>query len=251
MYYYILEQTLEQKNKRFRERLTDWTTDLGIAGEMVTVSSLKSIDELLAIGLRKGYTTIVAVGSDGHVNRTISSLMRWPAADRPAFGVVPTDPKSLVGLLVETPDVPAALRALKARKLAYASLLEIDPHRYILTQAAIRATKPTRFELEIDQAHIEIPATEILVAGDGQIEVRNTGSTGAQLKRGLAWFIGATLPDRETSLLRGDRIRIDATEQLPLVLNGEVLAKTPVLCKLSRRALKIIVARATVSPASN
>ena len=64
MYYYLVEPQRIHDGEVFLERLANLTTDLGIAGEMVVPSPAKPIAQLIDIGLTKGYTTLVCVGSD-------------------------------------------------------------------------------------------------------------------------------------------------------------------------------------------
>ncbi len=248
MYYYILESSKEVTNQRFRERLTDQTTDVGVAGEMVAVSPLKTIEELIGIGLKKGYNTVVAVGSDTHIHDVIAALMHEPAIDRPVLGAIPTDKNSLVATMLHIPTFKDALQALKFRRLAYATLAAIDPGKFLLTQAVLRPSKPMVFELDIDTAHIEVEAAEVILTGDCHVEVK-TPPRGAQtIKQGLAWLFGTSLADHQTSIFHGTRVRINAAASTALGYDGEILAKTPVVAHVIRRALKIIVARATVEP---
>lgn len=247
MYYYVLEQLAPRPAQRFRERLTDLATDLGIAGEMVMTSSLKSTDDLIDVGVRKGYTTMVAVGSDGHIGRVITALMRRPAESRPALGTIPTDRGSLVAAMLGIDGLRFALTTLKLRHLAYATLAEVEPNKFFLTQARLTAQRPTVFEITIDRARMEVPATSLTVTGDGYVEIRHRQRAATALVRGSAWLIGATVPDRTTSLLHGERIRIGSDSPLSVVHERETLAKTPVVFMIRRRALKIVVARANLA----
>ena len=247
MYYYVLEQQPARTAQRFREHLTDLATDQGIAGEMVTQSSLKGVSELIDLGIKKGYTTIVAVGSDAHITRVITALMHRSAEGRPVLGTVPTEPNSPIGAMVGIPSLRHALQALKLRHLAYATLAEIDPGKFLLTSATIQTRKPVLFDIEIDRARLEVPATEITVSGDGHLEIRNAGGEASILTRGVAWLMGATIERRTTSLFQGKRIRIGAATPLSLTYGKEALAKTPFVLEIRRRALKIVVARVNLS----
>lgn len=245
MYYYILD-SVAGNDRRFRERLTDQTTDIGIAGEMVTTSALKSIDELVQIGLKKGYSTIVAVGSDAHAHRVITALMHEPPADRPVLGVIPMDTSSLVGSLLHITNWKDALAALKFRRLAYATLASIEPGKFLLTQGTIQSAKPTVFEVDVDDAHLETVSQELTLTGDCRLQIKRPVMGAERLKRGLAWLIGTDVADQATSVFHGQRIRIHAAEPAALMTGDETLARTPIVAHVVRRALKMVVARATV-----
>lgn len=246
MYYYILETLKERAGQRFRERLTDQTTDVGIAGEMVVVSPLKPIDDLVEIGLKKGYNTVVAVGSDAHIHRVVGALMHQPATDRPVLGAIPTDQASLVASMLHIPSFKDALQALKYRRLAYASLAAIDPGKFLLTQASIKPPKPMVFEIDVDTAHVEVEATQVILTGDCHVEIHPPLGGAQNLRRGLAWLIGADMPAAQVSVFQGQRVRINATAPASLMIDGDTLAKTPVVAHTVRRALKIVIARASV-----
>ncbi len=246
MYYYLLEQSPRLTTTRFRDQLIDQLTDIGIAGEMVTQSSLKTIDDLLDIGIRKGYTTIVAVGSDSHIHRVVSALMRRNAADRPVLGTIPLNPQSLVGQMLDITHLKAALQALKSRRLAYANLAEIEPGKYILSQAEIHTNRPVPVSLSVDDALIEMLASDITLTGDGHVVIQNRFANASLAKRTVLWFLGVTPTNQTRSVFHGSRIRLATPSPLPIRVDNETLAQTPVSLKAIRRALKIVVARATL-----
>lgn len=246
MYYYLLEQSPRLALPRFRDQLIDMLTDQGIAGEMVTQSSLKTIDELLDIGVRKGYTTIVAVGSDGHIHRVISALMRRAMQERPVLGTIPLNPNSQVGQMLGIPQLKAALTALKVRRLAYANLVEVDPGKYILTQAEIHTQLPIAVEATVDQALVESRATDVIITGDCHLVLQDRLGGRSKASRALMWLLGVTPAEQTTSVFHGNHLRLATSQPIPIMVDGEVLAKTPVSVRAIRRALKIIVARATL-----
>lgn len=250
MYYYVVEQDRASSGRRFHERLADQLTDAGIAGEMVTQSALKTTDDLLKIGLQKGYSTVVAVGSDRHVHEVIRGLMAYSAPERPVLGVIPTDRDSLVAALIGTPNIAQALQTLKLRHLAHATLTEIAGHRYLLTQATIQPPRPIQIQARVDQVGIEALARLVIVSGDGRLEIKTVIPQTLKVKRALAWMIGGSVETQDSSILQGKEIEIATEIPLPLTGYGETLAHTPCSIRTIRRALKLIVTRATLSPVS-
>lgn len=251
MYYYILEQPRGgAQSSKFRERLADLATDYGIAGEMVTQSALKSIDELIELGVTKGYTTVVAVGSDQHINRVVIALMQRKAAERPVLGAIPTDPNSLVGQTIGVDSLKSALETLKHRHLAYAPLLYVEPGRFLLTEATLTAPRPILVQIQVDEAEMEVSATQLTLSGDGHLEIRNREDEASGIKRSLSWLIGYSVTDNTTSLFHGQRIAIATAKGETFVGSNDVFAKTPFVAQLIRRALKMIVSRATLSAGS-
>lgn len=247
MYYYLIEQMKEREGNAFREKLANLTTDYGIAGEMVMLSPVKPIEMLIEIGVNKGYTTLVAVGSDKHIGKIITALMHRGAADRPVLGAIPTNPQSLVGQMLAIPNLKAALDALKYRRLAWANLAQIDPGKFILTQAVITTARPINAEIEVDRARIETPITQLTLAGDCSLEIRNAKNEPSILARVGLWLVGLTPQVKSVSLFHGQEIRINTAEPLTLTFEGEMVAQTPLIARKIPKALKIIVARANLS----
>lgn len=250
MYYYVAELDRAATGRRFNERLADLLTDTGIAGEMVTQSALKTTDDLLKIGLQKGYSTVVAVGSDHHIHEVIRSLMSYPRDERPVLGVIPTDRDSLVAALVGAPNLNQALQTLKLRRLAHATLTEVADRRYLLTQAVIQPPRPIAIRARVDQAEIEAYARLIVITGDGRMEIQTAVPQDLKVKRALAWLIGGSVPIQDTSSFHGETMEVETEIPLPLVGHGQTLAHTPCTIRTMRRALKLIVTRATLSEAS-
>lgn len=246
MYFYILEQRKVQSQRRFMDRLTDALTETGIAGEIVTTTAARTIYECIAVGIEKGYTTIVAVGSDEHVHDVIGALMQRDPDDRPVLGCIPTDPESFVGLLVGVTTFADALATLKHRRLAYATLAEIVPGKYLLTQATITSGKEFSVELDTGGTLIETKATQVTLTGDCHVEIKNRRQEPSPLLKSLAWLVGATLEEHVSSIFHNPAIRLSTGTPLPLMLGTTILAKTPLAAHLVRRALKLVVRRATV-----
>lgn len=246
MYFYILEQRKVQGQRRFMDRLTDALTETGIAGEIVTATAARTIYECISIGIEKGYTTIVAVGTDEHVHDVIGALMQRDPNDRPVLGCIPTDPESYTGLLVGVSNVAEALSALKHRRLAYATLAEIVPGKFLLTQATISRAKEFPIELEIDGALVQTKATEITLTGDCHVEIKNHRQEPHPILKGVAWLVGATIEEHVSSIFHSPTLRLSTGDPLPFKLGDTILAKTPLAARLIRRALKLVVRRATL-----
>lgn len=251
MYYYLLEQRPSERLKRTNDRLSDQLTDTGIAGEMVSQSALKTIPDLLDIGLEKGYSTIVAVGSDRHIHEVIRGLMRYGREDRPVLGAIPTDTNSLVANLIGAPNLVGLLGALKLRRLVHASLAQISSPtgdgQYLLTQATLQPPRPMEVIATIETAQVRTRSRLVMVTGDGQLEIHSVVSGTRRVGRALAWLVGVTLPEQTVSLFHGQTIELASEIPVPLVGYGQTLTQTPCMIQIVRRALKLIVVRATVA----
>ena len=70
MYYFILEQPKNRWQSAFQNKVIANLEDLQIVGEVAKANPIQKPEELCDLGLKKGYHTIVIVGSDN----TISTL---------------------------------------------------------------------------------------------------------------------------------------------------------------------------------
>jgi diacylglycerol kinase family enzyme len=87
MYYYIFESAKNTSQKNLHEKIKDYLGFLGIAGETMTVSPARSVEELTQMGIEKKYSTIVAVGGDVLINK-IASLIQGTEI---VLGIIPIE----------------------------------------------------------------------------------------------------------------------------------------------------------------
>src|SRR3989304_6363352 len=119
----------------------DLSGDLGIAGEAVSPSAARTIEELTHLGVVKGYSTIVACGSEMLVNKVITVLATEKMAKETVLGIIPDDFNSLLAERLGLKDIFSACNALKYRKLETINLCLIEPNKYFLTEAIIESPR--------------------------------------------------------------------------------------------------------------
>jgi len=241
MYYYILEQPKNKAISKTQEYLRDLLGLLGIAGEVVTVSPARSTDELVEMGLSKKYNTIVAVGSDRHINKIASQMINTKCV----LGIIPINASSLINQLIGVSELKEAAEILKYRKLKEVNMGLIEPNRYFLTQAEIQSIKPIKTTITVigtnfDSYSIETNITELIISRNIYV-LLNDKSRGPGLIKGTwSWLTGKKVADIESSILRGKKIKIETSVQVPVIMDGEIIAKTPIVASLQTRVLKII-----------
>ena len=84
MYYYIFD-VRKCKNRRQIETIKDKLTELGISGEFVVPDRIRPARDLAEQGVFKGYSTIVAIGSDDLIDEVASIML----SKQQVFGVIP------------------------------------------------------------------------------------------------------------------------------------------------------------------
>jgi diacylglycerol kinase family enzyme len=71
------------------------------------------------------------------------------------------------------------------------------------------------------------------------------------LTKAWGWLSGKEAPESNVSILKGKKIKINTTESIPVLINSEVVAKTPISVRTKFRALKIIVERDKIEKTKN
>lgn len=241
MYYYIMEQPKNRTTLKFQENIRKTLGNIGIMGETVTVSPARTTEELVDIGLNKNYSTIVAVGSDRHINKIASFIKNKNCA----LGIIPINCSILIYQLIGTSDVKEACEILKYRRLKVINMGAIEPNKYFITQAEIHFPHSTNVTITIinpgyDSYKAEMPVSEIIISRN--LYLLTTDKTNSQnpISSFWSWLTNKKTPDNQSSILRGKKIKIETPEPMPIYLDGEIIAKTSAVATLYPKALKII-----------
>src|SRR3990167_10125412 len=121
----------------------------------------------------------------------------------------------------------------------------IEPNKYFLTQAEIQSNKSfettvTVIEADFDSYQVNTTATEMIISKNNYLFINDKYKGPNVLKKSWAWLTGKHLPDIESSVLRGKKIKIETSLQMPVIMDGEIVAKTPIVTTLQPKVLKII-----------
>jgi diacylglycerol kinase family enzyme len=244
MYYYIIEPSKGQFGGRSQEKIKDILGDLGIAGETVTPGSARTIEELAHLGVVKGYSTIVAVGSEALVNKIITVLATEKLAKDTVLGIVPSDYSSPLARHLGVTDIYSACNALKSRKLETVNLCLIEPNKYFLTEAVIESFFNKEIFFSMEGIKGKALTRQILIQPGLKVTLHDKSLEGGVTSKFIRWLFGRKESDIYTSSFMTHRIRFESEkENLPVKVSGEIVAKTPATFVNRGRILKIIVAR--------
>lgn len=241
MYYYILEAPPNRAVRQQYLRLRDILTNLSIAGEMVGASPARTPTELAQMGIQKGYTTIVAVGGDWHINE-IAVAVR----DRAVLGIIPIGASAFVTDLIGTGDLRAAAESLKLRRVVDQKLLFIEPETLVFLDCFITSPKLAKANLIIDnkvRVHAHFNHLRVTRA----LEMSLHSAHFVQPKRVLGLFTVKQEPLLSESLFHGKTIRLVTDPELPLTVAGRPVATTPAQLRSVPDSLKVIAKRGIVS----
>lgn len=239
MYYYISETPRSRDEQHSLEHVRTLLTNYGIAGEFVTTSPARSIEELAELGVAKKYSTIVGVGSDMLVNRLASLLAGTPYV----FGAIPIQHPRALELITGITTLEEAAEALKYRRIISVPITRIEPNKFLLTEATIHLPKPTNARIQIDDAQIDALCTDIRIAGNGRVIIENTGNTDSGIAGIWRWMSGQATVDPAPSSFTGTRIAIEFDGTYTAHVGTDVIAKTPLAATVLPGVLKIITKR--------
>lgn len=207
---------------------------------MVSSSPARSPQELAEMGLEKGYSTIVAVGGDHHVNQVATAIL-----GRGVLGIIPIDASPLVTDIVGCVDIKDAAEALKHRRLSLQSSVLIEPSTIIFLNAVISTPKLAKISMILDnkvRAHAYF--NELTINRFLELSLESTHETEA--KKILGIFKRGAQTMRSQSSFHAHTCRIITDPALPITVAGVPIAKTPVQLRLIPDSLKVITKRGTV-----
>lgn len=245
-----MEQPKNMVTKSIQKRIKNVLGFFGIEGEVGFASPARSVEEHTEIALAKNYSTIVAVGSDKIINR-IASLLK--GKDR-VLGIIPIDASEDITNLIGATKIEDACQALKFRKIRSLNLAYIEPSKFFLSRAQVQINKPCVVDINVDNyflqtkvTHLEIVSSSVSPDGYIAINFKNSHEGPNFFIQGLYTLFGKKITDIYSSVLRGRKILINTSEPLAVIIDQEIIAKTPISLASFSRPLKIIVSRANIS----
>lgn len=241
MYYYILEQPGSRAERQSYQRLRDILTNLGIAGEMVSSSPARTPEELTLMGIQKGYTTIVAVGGDAHVNQVATSLR-----DRAVLGIIPIDAGPQIVELVGGDDYRNAALTLKYRKLSVHNLILIEPETLSFLNVEINSpNKLAKVNIVLDN-RLRLYSYFNHLSVDQNLELDLESIHVTEPKKLLGLFnVGGNII-KSASHFNAKLVKLVTDPEMVFTAAGKPIARTPALIRILPEALKIISKRGIV-----
>lgn len=259
MYYFILEQPKSRWHSTFQNKVISHLEDLSIVGEVVKANPIQKPEELCQMGLKKGYNTIVIVGTD----TVISTLGAIVAKNRATLGIIPTDAKSSFYNLIGAQNWEEAASSLPKRRVEVFDMGEVGMSKFFLTYVKILSSKKgksAQVKIKFSNYEIDVPSLEITVA-NGPLEGINSKITRQSFSDGLLDIYISTKLERKkdsifstifkkesqgptfSSLFHAKKIKIIGADQILNIVtpDGKILSKTPSEISIVPQAIKIIV----------
>lgn len=239
MYYYILESPSNRAIRQTYQKLRDLLTNLSIVGEIVSASPARTPAELAEMGLAKGYSTIVAVGGDAHINEVATAVV-----GQAVLGIIPIEAGPQVAEIIGTSDIRDAAESLRRRKISLQSTVLIEPDTLVFLDAEIRTPKLAKASLVIDnrvRAHAYF--NSLVINRSLEIKLRSIHLTEARKILGIFNTGGKEVVSE--SLFHAKSLRLITDPILRLSVAGQAIAETPTQLRLIPESLKVIAKRGT------
>ncbi|MGB0757604.1 MAG: diacylglycerol/lipid kinase family protein [Patescibacteria group bacterium] len=129
MYFYIYDEFLQEKKyKNALHRIENRLTDLEMKHRITRLSILKNVKEMIEDEIKKGVSTIVAVGDDSTVFKIINVLAHHPDV---TLGIIPVGPNNNIAKILGIPAEEDACDILSSRIIKKLDLGKINHHHFI------------------------------------------------------------------------------------------------------------------------
>lgn len=245
MYYYVFEQPKTSTDRKAQTKVREQLEDLGIIGEITNASPARSAEELTDMGIRKGASTIIAVGSDRHINHIISMIKTVERGlNRDVVvGALPLDQDSTLREKLRLSSVLEACEALKRRRYTTIDLGYIEGSCYFVTSAEIHTATPVEITLRADRWEVTNHITDLVVFSDLTFSFYNNLASKRGLNKLTSWLWGGAAEEKQVSIFHARTLQITGSVVLPLSVEGEIATKTPAVLYRMPKALKIIIKR--------
>lgn len=251
MYYYIFD-IKRCKKRAFIESIKSTILELGISGEYNYISPAQSAEELVEIGLRRGYSTIVAVGSDDLVNSVANRMV----GRKEVLGVIPLEISPALGLLLGVDNWREGCESLRFRRIKEMFIGRMANGAHFLTSARLDAPHPVELTIEFKNYIVQVLAKNFMVANlypgikkigadyldvviESEPEISHT-----LLDRIKSVFAAKTFSDsRAMSLIHARSMRLFTKRPIAIIAGDKTIARTPQLIESSDGQIRLIVSR--------
>jgi len=249
MYLYIYDSFLKDKKYEIAlNKIEARLSDLGISGRTAKMTILKNMKETIEDGVKKGAETVVAVGDD----QTLFDVIRIIAGNSVTIGFIPVGKKSSLAEVLDIPKEEKACDVLSARLIAKLDIGKINSHYFLSSVEA----KSGQVSIECDGHYWVVPQSTT-----DSVSIRNLDQSAGvkhhsdpqdgmleavispQSSGGFAGFWRKT-GSGQSSVFPARRLKIvSRNESVPLLVDGENMAKTPATVQVVPRKLTLIVGK--------
>lgn len=272
MYYYIVDAKglTQRAYERVQNDLYSSLSNYKVSGEVVRITGVRPIGQLVETAIMRQASTIVAVGTDETFNELISSVLDKDIVT----GFIPTKDSEL-GRVLGIKTIEQGAKTIASRRVEHLDLGKINDS-YFITKLGFGLMKQKGFWKNLDSiARTQEVNIEFSVDGKfqasalaiGGMVLNSRGGTDANQTLGNpldGMFDMLLLPKLTTyqvfkyrrsiaagsyedipgcSIVHANRIEILGPSGLSLMADDKPMGKTPAIIQVMPQTLKIIVGR--------
>ncbi len=258
MYYYIVDPSkLSQKEfERVQNVLYSSLSEYKIAGEIVRVTGMRTILQLVENAFAHETKTIVAVGNDETLHEVINAVNKREVT----IGYIPIV-NSEIGEIFGIKDLQSAIKTIAFRRIQDIDLGVVNGQFFLSKISFGSAETPISIKISADE---QFSATQTVISGlivnsrenvkptkignptDGLLDVLLLSELSRWnkffKKQVIAQGLYEELPG--TSILHFKQVRIHEPSGVPIMLNTRIITRTPATITIVPKALRMIVGKA-------
>ncbi len=276
MYFYILDSTniSPAEFEKAQVTLQGLLTQFRISGEMVRVTSIRGIPELVELAAERGVKTLIACGTDD----TFNIMLAYLAGRDFALGFIPLVPETSLGQILGIDNLETAVKTVAARRLEKLDLAVLGDNYFISqVEFGIASTKvknmswwssmrtlgkdEIKIKLRIDNSY----TMDITCLGGTVTNSRTTSSSNSSIANPTDGFLDLMILERlsrvdvlkykpdiasgvlenipGTSVIKCRQVEFLEPRGFPLNIAGRTFAKIPAVVSIIPRELRMIVGK--------
>lgn len=276
MYFYILDSTniTPSEFEKAQVTLQGLLTQFRISGEMVRVTSIRGIPELVELAAERGVKTLIACGTDD----TFNIMLAYLAGRDFALGFIPLVEGTSLGQILGINNLETAVKTVAARRLEKMDLALLGDNYFISqVEFGIASTKvknmswfssmtslgkdEIKVKLRIDNSYI----MDITCLGGTITNSRTTSSSNNTIANPTDGFLDLMILERlsrvdilkykpdiaagvlenipGTSVIKCRQVEFLEPRGFPLNIAGRTFAKVPAVVSIIPRQLRMIVGK--------
>lgn len=248
MYYYIFD-VRKCKNRRQIEIIKDYLSELGISGEFVIPDRIRPAKDLAEQGVFKGYSTIVAIGSDDLVDEVAAVML----SKQQAFGILPLKASDNIMKTIGVNSWEEAATSLRYRKVTDTRVGILNEQHVFFSYCEIDLERPATVTLEFENFIAQAKARELYISNNMpgfkkkdplklDVIMRSVDPKSTTLWGKLKRIVGTTpgIKEKDLTLVQTDGLRLFSPRQLSIMVDGRAYAKTPATFGISQKTIRLI-----------
>ncbi len=276
MYFYILDSTNISPSEFEKAQVTlqGLLTQFRISGEMVRVTSIRGIPELVELAAERGVKTLIACGTDD----TFNIMLAYLAGRDFALGFIPLISGTSLGQILGVDSLQTAVKTVAARRLEKLDLAILGDNYFISqVEFGIASTKvknmgwfsslrslgkdEIKIKLRIDNSY----TMDITCLGGTVTNSRTTSSSNSSIANPTDGFLDLMILERlsrvdilkhkpdiaagvlenipGTSVIKCRQVEFLEPRGFPINIAGRTFAKIPAVISIIPRELRMIVGK--------